>query len=199
MNRVQNICFLLERLGFVSFRVDPASNLVVEASSTLRDKLFLKPGQDDAEFFVKQFLSNFSPENLDEWKRINRDRTEGKIFFQTDPPVDYSLWIFPWVVPESLSFLCILMPCDSRSDEWYQNCIAQGVESERNRIRSALHENVSQQILGAAFLTKLLSNKLEQTQPTIAGELQEVSRLLNDAVKELQKLVGLSTEKHYTR
>jgi signal transduction histidine kinase len=59
---------------------------------------------------------------------------------------------------------------------------------ERSRIRSELHQNVSQKLLGAAFGCKLLAGKIGELNKGLGQAASDLAELLNGTVVDLQNL-----------
>jgi signal transduction histidine kinase len=61
---------------------------------------------------------------------------------------------------------------------------------ERNRIRSALHHEVAQQFLGAAFGCKLIADKIANQDENLSEEASNLAELLTHATEELHKVIN---------
>ena len=68
--------------------------------------------------------------------------------------------------------------------------MADGQESERNRIRAALHQEVAQQLLGAAFGCKMMADKISGLDENLGKEASDLAELVSQATQELHKLVN---------
>ncbi len=63
-------------------------------------------------------------------------------------------------------------------------------ELERNRIRSALHREVAQQFLGAAFGFKLVADKISSLDENLGKEASDLAELLSQATQALHKVIN---------
>ena len=68
--------------------------------------------------------------------------------------------------------------------------MAEGQEWERNRIRSALHQEVAQQFLGAAFGCKLVADKINSLDENLGKEASDLAELLSQATQALHKVIN---------
>ena len=93
-------------------------------------------------------------------------------------------------VPAEESTVCVFMPfAGSSFDRLGQTWIAEGKELERNRIRAALHQEVGQQLLGAAFGCKLIADKIAHLDENLGKEASGLAELLSRATQELHRVV----------
>jgi signal transduction histidine kinase len=85
--------------------------------------------------------------------------------------------------------LCVFVPSSAAFAEGrFESGVAQGKAIERSRIRSELHQNVSQKLLGAAFGSKLLAGKISEVNKGLGQAASDLAELLNGAVVDLQNL-----------
>jgi signal transduction histidine kinase len=90
----------------------------------------------------------------------------------------------------SNSIICVFIPIAGPVFEQFRDeYLSEGEESERLRIRNELHRGISQQLLGAAFGCKKLAIKIARLNDELGKEAAELAELVNAAVSELQALV----------
>jgi signal transduction histidine kinase len=94
-------------------------------------------------------------------------------------------------VPAEESTVCVFVPfAGSTFDRLGETWIAEGQELERNRIRAALHQEVSQQLLGAAFGCKLIADKIARLDESLAKEASDLAELLSRTTQELHRVIN---------
>ena len=78
---------------------------------------------------------------------------------------------------------------ESSSAQFEQGRIA-GREEERNRIRTAFHEEVSSSIIAALFLIEMAKSELEKAGSPQAEAVSKVSDILTDATDKIAEVIG---------
>ena len=78
---------------------------------------------------------------------------------------------------------------ESPSAQFEQGRIV-GREEERNRIRTAFHEEVSSSIIAALFLIELAKSELENAGSPQAEAVSKVSDILTDATEKIAEVIG---------
>jgi len=78
---------------------------------------------------------------------------------------------------------------ESPSAQFEQGRIV-GREEERNRIRTAFHEEVSSSIIAALFLIEMAKSELEKAGSPQAEAVSKVSDILTDATKKIAEVIG---------
>lgn len=78
---------------------------------------------------------------------------------------------------------------ESPSGQFEQGRIV-GREEERNRIRTAFHEEVSPSIIAALFLIEMAKSELEKAGSPQAEAVSKVSDILTDATKKIADVIG---------
>jgi hypothetical protein len=78
---------------------------------------------------------------------------------------------------------------ESLSAQFEQGRIA-GREEERNRIRTAFHEEVSSSIIAALFLIEMAKSELEKAGSPQAESVSKVSDILTEATEKIADVIG---------
>jgi hypothetical protein len=78
---------------------------------------------------------------------------------------------------------------ESPSAQFEQGRIA-GREEERNRIRTAFHEEVSSSIIAALFLIEMAKSQLEKAGSPQAESVSKVSDILTEATEKIADVIG---------
>jgi signal transduction histidine kinase len=79
-------------------------------------------------------------------------------------------------------------------DQLRESLIAEGKQSERNRLRDALHAEIGQQLLGAAFGCETIADKIANLDQDLGREASHLADLLSRATQALHAVVNPSDE-----
>jgi hypothetical protein len=196
---LQNVCALLQEVGFPAVRVKPLSADVLEANDLFSALVSSAPSLETRTSFVRAVLPGIARTDKNRWEAafVSQTSTQVEVAFKS---ADESVLIFEMRSFASRSsegfgqsLLCVFIPLASpilgRICDAY---FSEGQELERTRIRDELHREISQQLLGAAFGCKVLAGKVAALSTDLGKEASELADLVNEAVIELQNLVHSS-------
>jgi signal transduction histidine kinase len=148
-------------------------------------------------WFVEGVVRNFSPAARDQWETAFSNRNPIQIHVRLNPPdsppVDSVMRVLTSSspAPADQSVVCVFIPLTGPYfDHLRQTWMAEGQELERNRIRSALHQEVAQQFLGAAFGCKLVADKINSLDENLGKEASDLAELLSQATQALHKVIN---------
>jgi signal transduction histidine kinase len=148
-------------------------------------------------WFVEGVVRNFSPAARDQWETAFSNRNPIQIHVRLNPPdsppVDSVMRVLTSSspAPADQSVVCVFIPLTGPYfDHLRQTWMAEGQELERNRIRSALHQEVAQQFLGAAFGCKLVADKINSLDENLGKEALDLAELLSQATQALHKVIN---------
>lgn len=96
--------------------------------------------------------------------------------------VELSIWISSFAAGR------LFLMADNTEKKFLERAILEAAEREQRRIGQELHDHLCQQLLGAAFSAKALAGELEREKSPHAAELQELARLVNEAVSQVRDI-----------
>ncbi|HEY5792592.1 MAG TPA: PAS domain-containing protein, partial [Chthoniobacterales bacterium] len=102
--------------------------------------------------------------------------------------LDLAIWYAPLCeTPEKLpGHVSLLM--DVSEKHFLEKALLKESEREQRRIGKELQDHLAQYLLGAAFAVKALEGDLQREGSASAARLDELVRLLNDAVRQVQDI-----------
>ncbi len=103
-------------------------------------------------------------------------------------PIAVSIWHVALHDADGSQVGNVSIVSDRREPAGLQRALLQSVEHESRRLGRALHDSLSQQLLGAAFAAKALANQSERQGFDLTDQLNELASLINDAVRETRIL-----------
>jgi hypothetical protein len=192
---------LFQEIGLPAVRIRPGTAEVIDFNELFTSLVKVGTPLDYRHSFVKSILPNVNRADQSRWKGAFADRTPVQVQVAIKSvdgqAVDYEMRSFVSLGQKKFarSILCLFIPFTNSIFERVCNAhVSQGREFERTRIRNALHKDVSQQLLGAAFGCKLLAGKVGTFSEDLGKEASYLADLVNEAVVELQKLVHSTRE-----
>lgn len=102
-------------------------------------------------------------------------------------PAGDILFLAVWHVPEPPHGWQVLLQ-DISARKFLETALVEAAEREQHRIGQELHDHLCQHLLGAAFAAKALGGALDQEQSPHAGQLHDLARLINDAVRQVRDI-----------
>jgi len=179
------ICDLLQSLGLPALVVEVATGNVI-ASNSLFAELIGLTSTDDSSTAFSEILARVTSQDQDRWSQAVSSGDAVLIFFSIDELVENltAIWSTPIHGQTGQAALCVFFR--GRSAGEGPELIAIGRELERRRLKQELHNNFSQELLGAAFGAKLLADNLEQGhQHELAQSASALTTLLNRMAERL--------------
>jgi hypothetical protein len=191
----EGICAILQEINLPSVRVEPFTAEVLEHNELFSSLVHAVSSRNFRLWFVEGVLPHFAPGDRSRWEAALAEEALLRLpvrFAAVDGrTASYEMCSFPVPASKGLvqSVVCVFVPQVSLSVSDHDKLLAEGRASERSRIRNALHKNISQQLLGAAFGCKLLASKIGRLNDDLGKEASELAIILNQAVAELQNLI----------
>ncbi len=192
----EDLYTLFQEIGLPAVRIKPVTAEVIDFNELFASLVQIAAPLDYRHWFVKSVLPNVDEADRSRWESAFAHRTPVQVHVTIQSAdgqaVEYEMRSFASLGQKRFarSILCLFIPftnwifervCDAH--------LSEGRELERSRIRNELHKSVSQQLLGAAFGCKLLAGKVGTLNEDLGKEASYLADLVNEAVKELQKLV----------
>lgn len=101
--------------------------------------------------------------------------------------VDLNIWVTDFNGGKDPNGRLLLM-VDNTEKKFLERAVLAAAEREQRRIGQELHDHLCQQLLGAAFSAKALAGELERDKSPHADELQELAKLINEAVSQVRDI-----------
>jgi len=188
---------MLQAIGLPAVRIACDTAKVLNFNELFRSLINTSVLPNRRLWFVEGVVRNFSPAARDQWETAFSNRNPIQIHVRLNPPdsppVDSVMRVLTSSspAPADQSVVCVFIPLTGPYfDHLRQTWMAEGQELERNRIRSALHQEVAQQFLGAAFGCKLVADKINSLDENLGKEASDLAELLNRATQGLQAVVS---------
>jgi hypothetical protein len=192
----ENVCTLLQEIGLPAVEVKAPSAEVIESnelfSSLFKGGVPLEPRL----WFLDGVLPHLTTEDQTRWKSASAHRAPVQIHLSFNSAdgreLEFEMRSFASLggKKDSHSIFCVFVPLNGPIlRRVLDEQLSLGRELERGRIRSELHKDVSQKLLGAAFGCKLLAGKVTKLNEVLGREASDLAELVNEAVVELQNLV----------
>jgi len=200
--RRDELCTLLQEIGFPAVRIKPVSAEVVGSNELFSSLVNASAALESRVSFVEGVLPRVATADRASWEAALANQTPVAIHVgfkaANGRGLDFEMRSFPSLsqTKRGQSTLCVFIPlttptfermCDAR--------LSDGRELEKARIRNELHKGVSQQLLGAAFGCKVLAGKVATLSENLGKEASDLAQLVNEAVIELQNLVQSNQNK----
>ena len=191
-----NVEALLQEVGLPAVEVQAGTAEVIDFNELF--SLFFHGGTplDQRLWFRDGVLPRLKAEDRTRWESAfaNRGPIQVHISFSSvdGRESDFEMRSFASFGGKRLeqTTLCIFIPLSGPSLQGiFDAHVSLGRELERGRIRSELHKDVSQKLLGAAFGCKLLAGRAAKLNTSLGNEASDLAELVNEAVGELQNLV----------
>lgn len=196
-NNSDPVCAVLQELGLPAVRIASSTAEVLNANKLFSSLINASALPDRRLWFVEGVLRYLSAAERAEWEAAFSNQTPIQINVQLNPPtgrpVDSVMWAIRPVTQAAVdqSMVCVfILLAGSYFDRLRQAWTAEGKELERNRIRAALHQEVAQQFLGAAFGCKIIADKISVLDENLGKEASDLAELVSQATQELHKLVN---------
>jgi hypothetical protein len=200
-NKPDAICTLLQEIGLPAVRIASGTAGVLNFNELFSSLIDTSALPDRRLWFVEGVVRQFAPGDRARWETAFSNRTPIQIHLRLNPPdrqpVESVMWASPLKtrVPAEESTVCVFMLFAGPSfSSFGQTWIAEGQEIERGRIRAALHQEVAQQFLGAAFGCRLVADKIAHLDENLGKEASGLAELLSRATQELHSLVNPPSE-----
>jgi signal transduction histidine kinase len=198
-NKSDPVCAVLQELGLPAVRIASGTAEVLNANKLFYSLINASALPDRRLWFVEGVLRYLSAADRADWETALSNQTPIQIHVQLSPPnagpVDLVMWAFKPVTqaPVDQSIVCVfILLTGSYFDRLRQSWRSEGQELERNRIRAALHQEVAQQFLGAAFGCKIMADKISVLDENLGKEASDLAELVSQATQELHNLVNPS-------
>jgi signal transduction histidine kinase len=196
-NKSDPVCAVLQELGLPAVRIAAGTAELLNSNELFSSLINTSALPDRRLWFVEGVVRYLGTAERAIWEAALSNQTPIQIHVRLNPPngrpVDSVMWAITPVTPTSVnqSIVCVfIMLAGSYFDRLRQSWTAEGQESERNRIRAALHQEVAQQFLGAAFGCKIIADKISDLDKTLGKEASDLAELVSQATQELHKLVN---------
>lgn len=170
-----------------------SSRVAYAAINTKSEVLRWSPGMESILGWTKEeatgkSLKKFLPSEVLDKKLKEGESTHFDFGCQTKDkrPVDLNIWLTDFNGEEQNGRLLLMV--DNTEKRFLERAVLAAAEREQRRIGQELHDHLCQQLLGAAFSAKALAGELEREQSPHADELQELARLINDAVSQVRDI-----------
>jgi two-component system CheB/CheR fusion protein len=118
----------------------------------------------------------------------DRREFETELIAADGSPVAVSIWHAPLHDDQGRETGTVSIVSDRREQADLQQALLQSIEHEARRLGRALHDSLSQQLLGAAFAAKSLANQSQREGLELTDQLNDLASLINDAVRETRTL-----------
>ena len=192
----EDLYTLFQEIGLPAVRIKPVTAEVIDFNELFASLVQIAAPLDYRHWFVKSVLPNVDEADRSRWESAFAHRTPVQVHVTIQSAdgqaVEYEMRSFASLGQKRFarSILCLFIPFTNSIFERVCDAhLSEGRELERSRIRNELHKSVSQQLLGAAFGCKLLAGKVGTLNEDLGKEASYLADLVNEAVKELQKLV----------
>lgn len=192
----EEYCRVLQEIGFPAARVNRESLQIIESNESFRKLL---PGdliQNHANSFIESVLPGIISTDRDRWDAAFANGEPAQFRVQLQSPSgqtsDFELCAIAVVdsTQSGKSIICVFIPIAGPVFERIRKeQVAEGVDSERHRIRNELHKGISQQLLGAAFACKVLATRIGRLNDELGREAADLAELVNATVTQLQSMV----------
>jgi len=201
-NKSDPVCAVLQELGLPAVRIAAGTAEVLNFNELFSSLINTSALPDRRLWFVEGVVRYLSPAGRADWEAAFSNQTPIKIHVQLNPPNSRPVNAVMSAVtpvaqaPVDQSVVCaFILLTGSYFDRLRQSWRAEGQESERNRIRAALHQEVAQQFLGAAFGCKIMADKISVLDENLGKEASDLAELVSQATQELHELVNPPDEK----
>ncbi len=195
-NKSDPVCALLEEIGLPAVRIEWSTAEVVSFNALFSSVVDTAALPDYRLWFVEGVLRYLIPADKARWEAALARRipiaTHVRLKCSEGRTFDSVMRAVPSLgrEPADQSILCVFVLCTGPYFERLRETwIAEGEESERSKIQAALHENIVQQLLAAAFGCKVMAEKIGHFDERLGKEASDLAELANQAVQELQSLV----------
>jgi len=196
-NKSDPVCAVLQELGLPAVRIASGTAEVLNSNELFSSLINTSDVPDRRLWFVEGVVRYLREADRADWEAAFSHQTPIQIHVQLNPPngrpVDWVMRAITSVTraPVDQSTVCVfILLTGSYFDRLRQTWMADGQESERNRIRAALHQEVAQQLLGAAFGCKIMADKISDLDENLGKEASDLAELVSQATQELHKLVN---------
>jgi hypothetical protein len=196
-NNSDAVCTLLQEMGLPAVRIASSTGEVLSFNELFSSLIDTSALSDWRLWFVEGVVRYFSPADRERWEVALSRRAPTEIHAQLKlpgkQPVDSLMRVTTGIGrrPADQSVVCIFVLLTGPYFEHLRQIwTAEGQESERRRIRTALHQEVAQQFLGAAFGTKVMADKLATLDEKLGKEASDLAELLSQATEGLHNVIN---------
>ncbi len=196
-NKSDAVCAILQAIGLPAVRIASGTANVLNFNELFPSLINTSALPNRRLWFVEGVVRHLSPAARDQWETAFSNRNPIQIHVRLNPPgsrpVDSVMRVLTSSghAPADQSVVCVFIPLTGPYfDHLRQTWMAEGQELERNRIRSALHHEVAQKFLGAAFGCKLIADKIANQDENLSAEASNLAELLTLATEELHKVIS---------
>ena len=190
------VCDLLQSLSLPALVVEPVTGNVTTSNSLFAEFIGLTSTDELRTSFSERIWARLASQDQNRWSQAVSSGKAVLSFCSIDELAEKITVIWSAPIQGSLeqAVLCVLFRSDPPGEG--QELIAKGRELERRRLKEALHANFAQELLGAAFGAKLLTDKLEQgRQGELAQSASALTTLLNRMAERLPGLTEAPSTK----
>jgi signal transduction histidine kinase len=199
-NKPDAICAVLQEIDLPAVRIAASTAEVLNFNELFSSLIDTSSLPDRRLWFVEGVVRQFTPIERARWEAAFSNRAPIQIRVRLNPPdrqpVESVMWAsaLKTQAPADESTVCVfLLFTESALDSLGQTWMAEGQELERKRIRAALHQEVAQQFLGAAFGCRLIADKIAHLDEKLGKEASGLAELISRATQELHKVVNPPT------
>ncbi|HZC36731.1 MAG TPA: hypothetical protein VE242_14005 [Chthoniobacterales bacterium] len=196
-NDSDSVCGLLQQIGLPAVRIAPGTAEVLSFNELFPSLIDTSALSDRRLWFVEGVVRYFSPADRDRWEVALSSRAPTEIHAQLKSPGNQPVDVLMRVAagaslqPADRSMICIFMPLiGPYFERLRQTWTSEGQQSERKRIRTALHKEVAQQFLGAAFGCKLMADELATVDERLGKQASDLAELLSQATQGLHNVIN---------
>lgn len=172
---------LLQAASMASFRIDAAG--IVRDWNAAAETLLGRSAPEAIGLALTEILPLLSgdPENP------VPDLSSSPLETSIRRPSGEVLFLAVWHIPGTPDGRQVLVQ-DVTTRKFLETALVEAAEREQHRIGQELHDHLCQHLLGAAFAAKALGGALDQEQSPYAGQLHDLARLINDAVRQVREI-----------
>jgi hypothetical protein len=189
------VCAVLQEIGLPAVRIASDTAEVISFNELFSSLIDTSALPECRLWFVEGIVRQFSPADRDHWEAALSSRAPVQMYVRLNPPhgrpVGAVMRAAMSISQEASDHVCVfVLLTGPYFEQLRQTWVTEGKQSERNRVRAALHQEVAQQFLGAAFGIKVVADKIGNLDGELGKEASDLAELLSRATQELHNLVN---------
>jgi hypothetical protein len=196
------VCALLQQIGLPAVRIASGTAQVISFNELFSSLINRSDLPDYRVWLVEGIVRHFTAGDKIRWKAALARPTPLQIHVPLALSDGRTLHSVMRLVPSigiqetsDQSIFCIfILLTGPYFDQLRESLIAEGKQSERNRLRDALHAEIGQQLLGAAFGCETIADKIANLDQDLGREASHLADLLSRATQALHAVVNPSDE-----
>jgi signal transduction histidine kinase len=196
-NNPDAICALLQQIDLPAVLIESGTAEVINFNELFSSLIPTSTLPDRRLWFVEGVVRQFTPSERAHWQTAFSNRTPIQIRVRLNPPgrppVESVMWAAPLktrMVAKDSTVCVFMLFAGTSLNSLGQTWIAEGQQLERGRIRAALHQDVAQQLLAAAFGCKSIADKIVSVDENLGREAANLAELLSQATQELHRVIN---------